>query len=168
MSSELRIETGFVMKSYEAIQRAIAGNTIHHAKELHLSTSMVSKWQEPTTDFTDSGAYNPLDRVETIIETSLKLGTTRPEALAPIQYLARRFNCALVPLPEIPPSLENLQIELSATVKEFGQLMSVSGEALEDHIITPAESRRIDVAGERLNHYLNCFLSVVRKASKHG
>lgn len=154
------------MKSYEALQRSISGKTVAHAKELHLSTSTVNKWQEPTTDFTDSGAFNPLDRVETIIETSLKLGTKREEALAPIQFLAHRFNCVLVPLPDLSPTLKNLQSQLSHTVKEFSHLMESSADAMVDNLITADERRRIEREGQHLMHHLGCFLEMVKEASE--
>lgn len=154
------------MKSYEAIQRAIAGKTIIHAKELHLSTSTVSKWQEPTTDFTDSGAFNPLDRIEKVIETGLNLQTRREDALAPLQYLAQRFNCFLIPLPENSPSLKNLQSQLSHTVKEFSHLMEQSADAMSDNIITGDERKRIEREGQHLMHHLGCYLEMVKEASE--
>lgn len=154
------------MNTFEAIQRAIAGKTVIHAKELHLSTSCLGKWQEPTADFTDSGAFNPLDRIEKIIETSLKLETPREEALAPIQYLAQRFNCILVPLPITSPTLKNIQVELSHTVKEFSHLMEKSADAMADHVITAEERRRIEREGQHLMHHLGCFLELVKEASE--
>lgn len=155
------------MKSYEAIQRTVKGETVLHAKELHLSSSTVGKWQEPTTDFTDSGAFNPLDRIEKIIETSLKLGkTVREDALAPIQFLAQRFNCVLVPLPEKSPTLKNLQAQLSNTVKSFGQLMEQSADAMEDNIITGNERKDIERMGQHLMHHLGCYLEMVKEASE--
>lgn len=154
------------MKTYEALQRSIAGKTVLHAKELHMSTSLINKWQEPTNDFTDSGAFNPLDRIETIIETSLKLQIIREEALAPIQFLANRFNCILIPLPETSSTLKNLQSQLSHTVKEFSHLMESSADAMTDNIITPDERRRIEREGQHLFHHLGCFLEMVKEASE--
>jgi len=154
------------MKSYEALHRAISGKTVAHAKELHLSTSTVNKWQEPTTDFTDSGAFNPLDRIEKIIETSLKLQTPREDALAPVQYFARRFNCCLIPLPEVSLSLKNLQSQLSHTVKEFSHLMEQSADAMADNIITGDERKRIEREGQHLMHHLGCYLELVKEASE--
>jgi hypothetical protein len=154
------------MNSYEAIQRAIAGKTVLQAKELHLSTSTVNKWQEPTSDYTDSGAFNPLDRVEKIIETSLKLQISREDALAPIQFLASRFNCVLIPLPETSSTLKNLQSQLSHTVKEFSHLMESSADAMVDNIITADERRRIEREGQHLMHHLGCYLEMVKEASE--
>ncbi|PWT78607.1 MAG: hypothetical protein C5B59_01440 [Bacteroidetes bacterium] len=154
------------MKSYEAVQRSIAGKTVAHAKALHLSTSSVSKWQEPAIDFSDSGSFNPLDRIETIMQTSLHLGTPREDALAPIHYLAHRFHGLFIPLPDHSPSLKNLQVQLSTTVKEFGHLLERSYEAMEDGIITGDERKRIDREGQHLMHHLCCYLQLVKEASE--
>lgn len=121
------------LKTHEALNRAIGGQTAAHAFELHLATITVNKWQEPTGDWSDSGAFNPLDRLEKIIETALKLGRVSPDdACAPIEYLAQRFGRILLPLP--PQSIEpsELQKALLATIKEFGELAAASSKALED------------------------------------
>jgi hypothetical protein len=79
------------MKTFEALQKAINGNTAYHAKRLGLSAPMLHKWQEPHMDWSDSGAYNPLDRIEAIIEIARSLGTE--EALAPVYYLRPEAVC---------------------------------------------------------------------------
>lgn len=152
------------MKTFEALQRSISGQTVAHAKELHLSTSLVNKWQEPTTDFSDSGAYNPLDRIETIIETSHKLGTPRPDALAPIQFLAHRFNAVLIPLPEASPCLKNLHAQLSTAVIEFGHLMEKSAIAMADGVISHDERRTIEGATQHLMHHLGVYSQLIAEA----
>lgn len=154
------------MKSFEAIHRAVAGKTVLQAKELHLSTSTVNKWQEPTTDFTDSGAFNPLDRIEKIVETSLKLEIPREDALAPLQFLANRFNCLLIPCLPHTHTLESLQAELANTVKEFGHLMQQAADAMANHIITPDERRKIEREGQHLIHHLCSYLELVKEASE--
>lgn len=61
------------MKSYEAIGRAIGHQATEFAKRLGLSTSMIYKWTEPCNDYSTSGALNPVDRLETVIETALRI-----------------------------------------------------------------------------------------------
>jgi hypothetical protein len=133
------------MKSYEAIQKAISGNTVEHAKRLHRSTALINKWQEPTIDFEDSGSFNPLDRIETIIETSLALGTDTKKALAPIQFLAERFNQILIPVPDTNNvDMETVVKELMKTIEEFGHLSKEAAEALKDNKISPREVKKIE------------------------
>lgn len=150
------------MNSFDAIARAIAKHTVQVSKALHLSVSSVNKWQEPSKDFDDSGSYNPLDRIETIIETSLKLETPREDALAPIQYLASAFNCLLIPLPYENPSLKSLHAELAALVREFGHLMEKSAEAMADGRITAEELRALEQEAQHLQHRLGLFLQTAQ------
>jgi hypothetical protein len=132
------------MRSFEAINKAISGNTVEVAKKLHLSTSLIRKWQEPTADFDDSGAYNPLDRIEEIIDTSIKCRVPEEDALAPIQYLAEKYNLIIIPIPKTTDKPSEIQKELLKTITEFGELAQAASNALLDGKITRAETRRIE------------------------
>lgn len=129
------------MKTYEALHAAINGQTLVFARQMGLSTSLLNKWQEPHVDFTDSGAYNPLDRIEAIIETALAQGNR--EALAPLQYLAEKFGLIIIPVPKPQGCLADVTHELIKTVKEFGELASVAATALADARITRKEAEQI-------------------------
>jgi hypothetical protein len=132
------------MRSFEAINRAISGNTVEVAKKLHLSSSLIRKWQEPTADFDDSGAYNPLDRIEEIIDTANKCGVPEADALAPIQYLAEKYNLIIIPISKTADKPTEIQKELLKTIKEFGDLAQAASGALLDGKITSTETRRIE------------------------
>jgi hypothetical protein len=155
------------MKSHEAMQRSIAGKTVEHAKKLHLSTPMINKWQEPSIDFNDSGAFNPLDRIETIIETSLSLGVSNEEATAPIQYLAERFGKIVINLPEIISKTEDLPHELLKTISEFGDLSRESATTMKaGGVIKPQAAKRIEKEAWELIRQVSVFLQKVNAASK--
>lgn len=155
------------MLSHEALKLAVGRDTVAHAKAHHKSTSLIHKWTEPATDYTDSGAFSPLDRLETIIETSLRLGTAdRSHSLAPIQYLAQRFNCLLLPLPVSSPCLDDLAQNLNHLIKEFGDLVSTSADAMSDHRVSPLERKRIEIEGQELQLALGTFLATVAESGK--
>lgn len=155
------------MKSYEAIQKAVSGKTIDHAKELHLSTSLLHKWQEPSTDFTDSGAHNPLDRLETIIETALSLGTKREEALAPITFLAHRFNLMLVRAPRpVMQDTSDLSHSLMMTIQHFGHLVKEASIALTDGRVTKEEYEKIQLEGWHLIETAITFMKTAEQMTK--
>lgn len=154
------------MKSYEALNRAISRQTVEHARRLHVSTSLVHKWQEPSTDFTDSGAYNPLDRIETIIETALSLGVKPEDALAPIYYLAERFGQIVIPVPAIETSVTSVSAELLKTIQEFGDLASEASKALQDGKITWQEHDRINREAWELIRQVAVFLRRVEGVVK--
>ena len=154
------------MKSYEALQAAIDRNTIEHARALHKSASLVHKYQEPALDWTDSGSHNPLDRIETIIQTSLNLGTPAGKALAPIQYLAERFGLVIIPIPKTTPCTKTLSQELIKTISEFSELARTASIALEDGIITKRESAEISREGWELVRQVAEFVQVIGESAK--
>lgn len=154
------------MRSYEAIQKAISGKTVEFARKLGLSTSLVTKWQEPHTDFTDSGAYNPLDRVETVIETSLSLGNNTDDAYAPIQYLTERFGLILLKLPKSCHDTEAVSKELLQTIKEFGEMAEAAGRALQDGKINPREAGRIEKEAWDLIRQTASFIQKIKECNK--
>lgn len=155
------------MKSFEAMGMAIGRDRVEHAKALHKSVHLISKWTEPSTDFTDSGTFNPLDRIETIIETALKVGNVAPShALAPLYYLAGRFNCQLLPIPSQHPCLQDLAAQLSSTIKEFGDMVSAAGEAMQDGIISPDERRLIEKEALELQAAIGLFTKMVSEHSR--
>ncbi|NOZ67973.1 MAG: hypothetical protein GXP46_01690 [Deferribacteres bacterium] len=149
------------MTSYDALNKAIGGKTREHAKALGLSTALLYKWQEPSTDWTDSGSYNPLDRIETIIETALKLGQGRNDAFAPLHYLARRFNQILIPAPSSATCLKELQQALMKTIKEFSDLARASAAALEDGRLDPREAEQIKKEGWELIEQASAFVKLI-------
>lgn len=149
------------MKSYEAIQKAVAGKTMEHAKRLHKSMPLLHKWMEPSTDFDDSGAYNPLDRIETIIETSLSLGANPDDAVAPIQYLAERFNLIVISIPKTTGKMEELSKELLKTISEFGDLSKEASQSMKNGSVSLAEAKRIEKEAWELIRQVSVFIQKV-------
>jgi len=152
-----------LMKSFEALQAAINGRTVEHARRLGLSTSMVNKWQEPHTDFTDSGAYNPLDRIETVVETALDTGMSFEQATTPIQYLNERFGIIGIALPAVP-EVGGLSNELLKAIKEFGELAEAASKSLEDGKITAKEYALIEKEGWELIRQVTTFVNAAGEA----
>lgn len=152
------------MQSYEALQRAIAGKTIEHAKRQRKSTSLINKWQEPATDFTDSGTTNPIDRVETTIETALSLGIQREDALAPIDYLEHRFGRVGIDLPAPDVCNGELTQDLIRMIGRFGDLTKKSAQHLADHRITRAEWVEQEECGMVLVRQIVGYLQHVKSA----
>lgn len=153
------------MQSHEAIQKPINGKTLAHAKRLGVSLSLVSKWQEPSTEFDDSGAYNPLDRIETIMEGSRAEGNGPERYLAPLHYLAMKFHQIVFSAPAPGKELSELHKELSRITKEFGDLLSVSGEKFSDGEVCSRDARTIRQEVYELQTALSAFLAKVEEAA---
>jgi hypothetical protein len=152
------------MKSFEAIQRAIQGKTVEHAKRLGKSTSLINKWQEPSNDYTDSGAYNPLDRIEAIVDTAMALGVSRDEALAPVYWLNHRFGLVAFTLPH--GSGNAINTELITTIKEFSDLIQTTSTALQDGRISRPEATEIVKEGEEALRAIGALIGMVKESAK--
>ncbi len=154
------------MKSHEAMDIAIGRHTEHVSKAVGLGTSTVHKWQEPYKAVKDiqvnrSGTYNPLDRIETVIEAALKCSQSEKDAYAPIRFLAQRFNQILVPLPEKSKNLTEVQRELMRTIKEFSDLTQTASEGLEDGEVTRMEAKDIIKEGWELIQQVSAFMKLI-------
>lgn len=133
-------------KSYEALEECIRRDTPEVAKALHQSLSLVAKWKEqPATDedFQQSGTRNPLDRIETIINTIERIDPER--AHVPIKWLCARFGfMPPVKMPEGGISDKALMQSLLKWTKEFGETSEVVSMSLNDGRITKDEIRDIE------------------------
>ena len=156
------------MHSHESIQTAINGKTIEHAKALHLSPSTLHKWQEPCADFTDSGCYNPLDRIETIVETSISHGTSLDKALAPVQYLNERFGLVVLSLPAEKATVNSCEKELLHVIEEFGDLARESAKALSDGKLRRRKFERIEKEGWEAIRKIAGYIKRVEEAADGG
>lgn len=158
------------MKSYEAIRKAVQGDSMEHAKALSLHTRTIYKWTEPAVDFSDSGALNPLDRIETIIATALRLGQPVENAHAAIFYLAARFGGSYIPPLLSHDTLKELQQHVYHAVKDFGDLIQTLGAALEPASemgsrISPNERRDITLKGIDLLQAVAALMRAVETAA---
>lgn len=154
------------MKSYEALERATNKIVNDVAKRLRLSTSLIYKWREPHTDYTDSGARNPLDDIETIIETSLLMGNSPEDALSPIQYLTERFNLIFLNPPGPKPCNQEISKDLLSTIKEFGEMAGAAGKALKDGKINQKEATIVIKEAWELIRQTAVFIKKIEEAIK--
>ena len=131
------------MESHEAMKLTVGTDAVKVAKRLGRSSSLVSKWCEPSTDFSDSGALNPLDRLEMVIEVALNEGRKPGEAFSPIYYLAQRFGGLFLPPVKHQVNTIAYSKQLCSAVKEAGEAFAAAAEALEDDVLSNNERRRI-------------------------
>ena len=149
-------------KSYEIIQDTILRDGEEVARNCGLSISLIRKWKEPNGDYTDSGAYNPLDRIVCIIETIKKIAPER--AFLPLKWLAEHFGFVLVPLPQRQKGLKDVQTHLMGSIKRFGSLVDKSIDAVDDGIITKEEARDVTAAGYELQEEVAVYLDAIQRA----
>lgn len=130
--------------SFEALEECIRRDSHAVAKVLGMSPSIVQKWKEaPRTeeDFTQSGARNPLDRIQAIIDAVEKKDAAR--AHIPILWLCAQ-NGLSTPfrLPKVTGK-SAINKALLAWTKEFGETCKKVSEALEDGKVDKSELKLI-------------------------
>lgn len=131
------------MKSYEAIRRMVGGHHEEIAKAIHRSANLVYRWTLPTLDYSESGAFNDLDRLEAGMRRALELGVPQVDALAPIHCLALAFGGRFLPPVPHACNLADLGRQLTRAMKEVSESFAMTAAALEDDKLTPAERRKI-------------------------
>lgn len=154
------------MHSHDALKRTAKGYFREIAKRLGLSKETIYKWTEPTEDFSASGAYNPLDRIEAMIDEAQRLGVPQVDALAPIHYLAQRFGGFF--LPPVPRTCQQKDIshQLCKTMKEVSESFAVAAAALEDDHLTPNERKEMLSSAYEGLHELTALIAMIESDVK--
>lgn len=140
------------MESYEVLRDCIHERGVKTvASELKLSTSLVYKWCQPRQE--DSGADNPLDRIQRVIEVT---GNQ-----APIHWLCQQFQGFFVVNPTADSNLKS-EPALQATqslLREFSDILAeVSSSLLDDNSITEDEAGNIRREWEELKTLAEAFV----------
>lgn len=79
-----------------------------------------------------------------------------------LDYLEACVGRVAFPIPRAPERVADLQHELARTIREFGEVVTASGEALEDGRIQRNEVRRIEREVHELVRQAMGFLQAVK------
>ncbi len=149
------------MDSYEAMRRLIGRDATAIAKRIGRSANLVARWTLPTADFSDSGAYSDLDRLEAMIDESLRLGHSPVDSFSPIHYLAHRFGGYF--LPPVPRACQTRDVarQLAKTMKETSEVFAEAAAALDDDDLSANERKRILKEAYEALHELSAFARMI-------
>lgn len=144
------------MESYEVIARAIdkvGAKKVAH--DVRVSTSLVYKWsQKPKDDARDSsGARNPLDRVQGLIESTKDSGI--------LEWLCQKSGGFLVHNPEAEPETvdENYVNQTQQIIQEFSEVLGVVSTSMtDDGKVDEAEAKRIRQGWQKLKQIGEAFV----------
>ena len=166
------------LKSHEAIKRLVRDRARVFGQRLGLSGSAVYKWTEESHHTQDpacihpSGNRNPLDVIEQMIEIGVAHGDRRENYLAPVEYLEERFGRIGVNLPTVMPKASDILRELAKTIKEFGELVEATSEALKTDGVDRRENERIQREGWQLVRQTTTLMKLAEMqsggASRHA
>lgn len=144
------------MKSWEILKQAVESVGVKAvAARLKVSTALVYKWcQEPSADDPlASGARNPLDRVQTLVELTADARL--------VNWLCHSAGGFFVANPRSDATLREEQL-LGVTqrvVEDFGQLLTNISRSIEnDGAITPDEADTIRQSWEELKAQAEGFV----------
>jgi hypothetical protein len=125
------------------MKEMVGPNVAEHAKARRCSTSMIYKMTEPSSDFSDSGTLNDVDRLALHILTALGCSRTKAQATAPTQCLAHMFDQVVIDIPRALNTPKQVTEELARTIAEFSDVTAETARALEDGRISAIEAERI-------------------------
>jgi len=159
---KMKNESGFFhgMESHEAMRLLISGDASPIAKALHIHASTIARWGLPTEDYSQSGAYNPLDRLEVMMAEALRRGRSQADAFAPIHYLALAVGGVFLPPAPTVTKHHEFTKQMAVTMKEVGEFLAKGAEIIEDDKVTPAEKREFMKEGHEALHNLTMMLSM--------
>ena len=146
------------MKSFEVLSLCIGHDSEVMADVLNYKAITLRRWKQ---DPLQSGSQNPLDVLEGLINTALELGRQKSEALAPINYLVRRFTPSALPCfdTSIHSAFADLMLELSHLTTEYSA-------AIRDGKVVPEERRRLQRESAHLRERLDEFDRVLQVSEK--
>jgi hypothetical protein len=139
------------MQSHELLREVFSKTSVKQvAADLNLSLSMVYKWAEPD-EGTGSGATNPLDRIETLVQS------TQDTRL--VQWICERAGGFFIRNPKTQwPHPHFLIPATNQVVQEFADLLAVIAAAAGDNRISRDEAKAIRARWEELKSATEGFV----------
>ncbi len=150
------------MESHEALKDAIGPHIRDVAKRLRRSPSLVYKWTEPAESPDDSGAHNPLDTLDEIIDEAKRRGRGE-HALAPVYWLNHEHGLVCFKLPKVHTN-DAVNRELLTSIKEFSDLAQAAAEALGDGRVSAPELKRIEREGQEALRAISTLMQVAKES----
>lgn len=161
------------MKTYEVMKKMIGPYFQEMARRLRLSGRTIYRWTEPTDDYSDSGAYSPLDRLEELIDEAKRLGQPPECSFAPVIYLVHRFGGVYIPPLSSQDSIKELTAHVCHVIEDFGTLISTVSRAVEPDsdmgsAISPNERREISMQAIDVIQAVSALLKAVEKEAANA
>jgi transposase len=140
------------MKSHELLRAVFKDSSPKQvADDMGLSLSMIYKWAEETGE-TGSGAINPLDRMEQLVNS------TEDKRLP--EWIAERAGGFFIQNPaERWPHPYSLIPATNQILQDFADLLAVVAHAASDNHITPAEAKKIRARWQDLKSVTEGFVA---------
>jgi hypothetical protein len=140
------------MQSYELLREIIDKKSPKQvAADLGLSPSMIYKWAEPPNNAAGSGTVNPLDRIESLLQST---GDHRL-----VQWICQRAGGFFILNPKNTPHPHYLIPATNQIIQEFADLLHAIASATTEEKITRAEAGQIRARWEELKTATEGFVA---------
>jgi hypothetical protein len=140
------------MQSYELLREIFEKKSPKQvAADLGLSPSMIYKWSEPADKAAGSGTVNPLDRIESLLQST---GDHRL-----VQWICQRAGGFFILNPKNTPHPHFLIPATNQIIQEFADLLHAIASATTEEKITPAEAGQIRARWEELKTVTEGFVA---------
>jgi hypothetical protein len=140
------------MQSHELLREVFQQSSAKQlAADLGLSLSMIYKWAEPPNPDAGSGAANPLDRLESLIQCT---GDARI-----VQWICQRAGGFYIKNPKATRAHPEFLIPATnEIIQEFADLLNVVAAAVADNQIVAKEAADIRARWEELKSVTEGFV----------
>jgi hypothetical protein len=146
------------MHSYELLREVFDKKAPKQvATDLGLSLSMVYKWAEPPNHASGSGTGNPLDRIESLLQST---GDNRL-----VQWICQRAGGFFIQNPRNIPEPHYLIPATNQIVQEFADLLNVIANAAHDNRVTSGEAKQIRARWEELKSVTEGFVAACEQGN---
>jgi hypothetical protein len=146
------------MQSYELLREVLDKKSPKQvAADLGLSPSTIYKWAEPPDHASGSGVGNPLDRIESLLQST---GDHRL-----VQWICQRAGGFFIQNPKNLPHPHYLIPATNQIVQEFADLLHVIAFATSDDKITNPEAKQIRARWEELKSVTEGFVACCEKGN---
>lgn len=149
------------MKSHEVLRDVFKDSSPKQIADVTgLSLSMIYKWSE-SAEGTGSGATNPLDRIERILQA-----TDDPRI---VEWICERAGGFFIRNPEANwPHPESLIPATNQILQDFADLLAVIAHAAADNHISKDEAKRIRREWESLKSVAEGFVTCCEEGNFRG
>jgi transposase len=146
------------MQSHEVLKEVLKKTSAKQiAADMGLSLSLIYKWAEPPEEGAGSGANNPLDRIEQLLQC------TQDKRIA--QWVCERAGGFFITNPAAKPHPHSLIPATNDIVQEFADMLQVIAAAAADQTITQDEAKSIRARWEELKSVTEGFVRAAELGS---
>jgi hypothetical protein len=141
------------VQSYEVLREVLQSTSAKQiAADMNLSLSLIYKWAEKPDPAALSPSYNPLDRIDQLLQST--------QDLRILHWLCQRHGGFFIKNPKIHHAHPDYLIPATnGVVQDFADLLAVVANAAADNHIDPAEAKKIRSRWEELKRATETFVA---------